>query len=87
MRVMRNAGVETDAANPHMETQMNESNADRIGRVVVSVALLIAGFSVLTGVLAVIAVVVGAILTITGTVGFCPIYAALKIGTRKVTGA
>lgn len=66
---------------------MNESNGDRIARGVVGVALLIAGFTALSGVLAVIAVVVGAILTLTGAVGFCPIYAVLKTGTRKITGA
>jgi len=66
---------------------MNESNADRIGRVVVGVLLLIAGFGFLNGALAIIAIVVGAILTLTGAVGFCPIYAIFKTGTRKLTGA
>lgn len=66
---------------------MNESTGDRIGRGVVGVVLLIAGFTALSGVLAVLAIVVGAILTITGAIGFCPIYAVLKTGTRKVTGA
>ena len=80
-------GVDFDAINPYLETEMNESNADRIGRVVVGVALLIVGFGVLSGVLAVLAIVVGAILTLTGAIGFCPIYAVLKTGTRKVTGA
>lgn len=66
---------------------MNESNADRIARVVVGVALLIAGFAALNGVLAVIAIIVGLILTVTGAVGFCPIYAVLKTGTRKLSGS
>ena len=66
---------------------MNESTGDRIGRGVVGVVLLIAGFTALSGVLAVLAIVVGAILTVTGAIGFCPIYAVLKTGTRKVTGA
>ena len=66
---------------------MNESNADRIGRVVVGVVLLILGFTVLSSVLAVIAIAVGAILTLTGAIGFCPIYAVFKTGTRKLTGA
>ena len=64
---------------------MNESNADRIGRVILGVALLIAAFTVLSGILSVIAVVVGAILTLTGAIGFCPIYGVLKTGTRKLT--
>ena len=66
---------------------MNESNADRIARVAVGVVLLILGFTVLNSVFAVIAIVVGAILTLTGAIGFCPIYAAFKTGTRKLTGA
>ncbi len=66
---------------------MNESNGDRIFRVVVGVALLIAGFTALSGVISVIAIIVGAILTLTGAVGFCPIYAVFKTGTRKLTGA
>ena len=66
---------------------MNESNADRAGRVAVGVVALILGFTVLGGPLAVIAIIVGAILTLTGAIGFCPIYAVLKTGTRKITGA
>ena len=66
---------------------MNESNGDRIGRVVVGVIALILGFTVFSGPLAVIAIIVGAILTLTGAVGFCPIYAVFKTGTRKITGA
>jgi len=66
---------------------MNESNADRMARVAVGVVLLILGFTVLNSVPAIIAVVAGLILTVTGAVGFCPIYAMLKTGTRKITGA
>lgn len=65
---------------------MNESNGDRIARGVAGVVLLALGFTVLNGAFAAIAVVVGLILVVTGAVGFCPIYAALKTGTRKVTG-
>ena len=66
---------------------MNESTGDRIFRVIVGVALLIAGFTALSGTLAVIAIVVGAILTVTGAIGFCPIYKVLRTGTRKLSGA
>lgn len=66
---------------------MNESNGDRIFRVVVGVALLIAGFAALSGVFAVIAIVVGAILTVTGAIGFCPIYKVFNATTRKLTNA
>lgn len=66
---------------------MNESNADRAARGVVGIALLIAGFTVLSGILAVISIGVGAILAVTGAIGFCPIYGVLKVSTRKLTGA
>ncbi len=66
---------------------MNEANVERIGRLAVGVVLLILGFTALNGILAVIAVIAGLILTVTGAVGWCPIYSLLKIGTRKVTGA
>ncbi len=66
---------------------MNESNTDRALRLVAGVALLILGFAVFSGVIGVVAIIVGAILTLTGAVGFCPIYALLKISTRKLGGA
>lgn len=66
---------------------MNESNGDRVFRVIVGVVLLIAGFTALNGALAVVAVIVGAILTVTGTVGFCPIYKVFRTGTRKLSEA
>lgn len=66
---------------------MNESNTDRVLRVVAGAALLILGFTVLGGPIAVAAIVVGLILAVTGTIGFCPIYAIFKTGTRKLTGA
>ena len=66
---------------------MNEENWDRIGRVVVGVVLLIVGFTAIDGALSLLAIIPGLVLTVTGVVGFCPIYAALKTGTRKLTGA
>jgi len=66
---------------------MNESTTDRVLRGVAGAVLLILGFTVLNGALAVVAIVPGLILAITGAIGFCPIYALLKTGTRKVTGA
>ncbi len=66
---------------------MNESTGDRVFRVIVGVALLITGFTALSGALAVIAIVVGAILTLTGAIGFCPIYKVFRTGTRKLSGA
>ena len=62
----------------------NESGLDRIFRVVIGAALLVLYFTqVITGGLGIAAVVVGAVLLITGVVGFCPLYALLKFQTKK----
>jgi len=58
-----------------------------MARVAVGVVLLVLGFTVLNSALAVVAVIAGLLLTVTGALGFCPIYAILKTGTRKITGA
>lgn len=62
----------------------NMSVLDRVIRAIVGVVLLVLyllGF--LAGGLGIAAVVLGAILLITGIVGFCPLYALLKISTQK----
>ena len=62
----------------------NESTADRVIRVVLGVilaALAITG--VVTGVLAIVAGVVAVIALVTGAIGFCPLYAILRIGTKS----
>jgi hypothetical protein len=63
--------------------KLNESNTDRIIRAVLGVVLLYLGFGVLSGTLGIAAGVVGAVLLLTGAVGFCPIYALLKLSTLK----
>jgi hypothetical protein len=64
--------------------KLNESNIDRIIRAVAGVVLLYLGFGgALNGALAVVADVVGAVLLLTGAVGFCPLYALLKLSTKK----
>jgi uncharacterized membrane protein len=64
--------------------KLNESNIDRVVRAVVGIALLYLGLGgVLSGTLAIVADVVGAILLLTGAIGFCPIYFALKLSTKK----
>jgi hypothetical protein len=64
--------------------KQNESKVDRIIRVVGGIVVLFLGFSgALSGGLAVVAYILGAILVFTGALGFCPIYAALKLSTLK----
>lgn len=66
-----------------MKIQQNESTVDRAIRVVIGAALLIAA---ILGVVAAPwsygAGIVGAILLITGAVGFCPLYAIFRVSTR-----
>jgi hypothetical protein len=64
--------------------KLNESNVDRIIRVVVGIVLLFLGFGgALSGATAVIADLIGVVLLLTGVVGFCPLYAMLKLSTLK----
>jgi uncharacterized membrane protein HdeD (DUF308 family) len=63
--------------------KLNESNTDRIIRAVAGVVLLYLGFGVLSGALAIVVDVVGVVLLLTGAIGFCPLYAMLKLSTLK----
>lgn len=69
-----------------MRLAANESTADRILRIVIGivlVALALAG--VASGALAVVAWVLAALLVVTGVVGFCPLYAVLRLSTRPTS--
>ena len=62
----------------------NMSNIDRLIRAIIAVLLVylyIGGL--VTGAFGIILVVLGVILLITSVLGFCPIYALLKLSTRK----
>lgn len=61
----------------------NEGTLDRVIRVVAGAVLGITVFTALTGIWQIVAAVVAAILLVTGIVGFCPIYALLRINTRR----
>jgi hypothetical protein len=62
----------------------NESTIDRIIRVIVGIVLVALGlFGVVSGALMWVFYVVGAILLVTGIIGFCPLYALLKLSTVK----
>ena len=64
--------------------KLNESNVDRIIRVVAGIVLLFLGFGgMLNGISAAAANVFGVVMLFTGAVGFCPIYAMFKFGTLK----
>jgi hypothetical protein len=62
----------------------NESSLDRIIRVVLGIVLLALYVAVpVTGALGIVFIVLGAIALLTGAVGFCPLYALLKLSTKK----
>lgn len=63
---------------------MNEAGWDRIVRIVLGVALLYLGWAgVVTGGWGTFLKFVGFVPLITGLIGFCPIYAILKVRTSK----
>jgi uncharacterized membrane protein HdeD (DUF308 family) len=64
--------------------KINEGRTDRIIRIVAGILMLILGIFILpSSWLAWVIVAVGAVLVITGAIGFCPLYALLKIKTVK----
>lgn len=64
----------------------NMGNADRIIRLLVVAALAALYFTgTVTGLWGTIALVAGAIFTLTSLTGFCPIYALVGIKTCKTT--
>lgn len=67
-----------------MKLQVNESTPDRIIRIVIGLALFaLAIAGIVSGPLAMLAGVVAAILLVTGIIGFCPLYAILRISTKR----
>ena len=64
--------------------KMNEGPVDRIIRVIIGIALVALGLlGVASGVWIWVAYILGAILLITGIVGFCPLYKLFKFSTAK----
>ncbi len=64
--------------------KQNLGTIDRIVRVALALALFILSLTgVISGVVAVIGIVVGVVLLLTAVVSFCPLYALLKLSTRR----
>ena len=62
----------------------NMSNLDRIIRVIIAAVFAYLYFGgVVTGVLGIILVVLGAVFLLTSVISFCPIYALFKLSTYK----
>lgn len=71
----------------------NEGTADRVIRLLLGIGLVIVSWFVLGlsagGVLAIVVAAIGAVLVVTGLVGFCPAYRLLGVRTCSIdtTGA
>ncbi|GMR02730.1 MAG: hypothetical protein BMS9Abin20_1076 [Acidimicrobiia bacterium] len=63
----------------------NEASWDRIVRIIAGVALIVGGFAAVGGVGAWIMAVIGVVLLVTALVGWCPIYATFRTGTKRET--
>lgn len=62
----------------------NESTVDRVIRFVLGVVLVYVWYAMLvTGVLAIVAAVIGGVLILTGIIGWCPLYSLFGISTHK----
>lgn len=62
----------------------NESTLDRVIRVILAAVIAVLYFTgVITGTWAIVLGILGAILLITGLVGFCPLYKLLGISTKR----
>lgn len=63
--------------------KMNQSNLDRVIRVVLGVVLLVLGWGgIVTGTWGLIFKILGFIPLVTGLVGWCPLYALFKFKTN-----
>lgn len=63
---------------------INESNVDRIIRVLLGLVLLALGWlNVVPGTLGLVFKILGFVPLLTGLIGFCPLYALFKIRTNK----
>ena len=61
----------------------NVGGYDRIFRIVIGLVLIVLGFFVLSGTLALVVGIFGFVPLLTGLVGWCPLYLPFKLSTRK----
>ncbi len=67
-----------------MKFTANESTPDRLIRIVAGIALgALALTGTIGGAIATVALVAAAIALVTGVVGFCPLYAVFRVGTKS----
>ena len=64
--------------------KLNESNTDRIIRLVLAIVFFVLAFTMLSGVWSIVAGVLGVVMLGTAAIGFCPLYALFGINTCPV---
>lgn len=65
----------------------NVHTADRITRILLSIALVVSYFlGYLSGTGAIIALSASVVFALTGLIGFCPLYTLIGIQTKRKTG-
>lgn len=64
----------------------NEAVWDRVVRILLGIVLLYAGWSIWSGALGIVALVIGVVALVTGLVGWCPAYALFQCSTKRVAG-
>jgi hypothetical protein len=65
----------------------NESNWDRVIRVLAAVVLAFVAWATWPGTVAILSLIVGAVLLVTGLAGWCSAYALFGFSSRKKIGA
>jgi hypothetical protein len=64
--------------------KLNLGLIDRIIRIIIGIIIIVLYFSnQISGIAAIILGIIAVILILTGIIGFCPLYALLKISTKK----
>ncbi|WDL99127.1 YgaP family membrane protein [Alicyclobacillus sp. ALC3] len=67
-----------------MKSIVNEGRFDRFLRIIVGLALVLAGYEVTSHTFAIILYIVGAVALLTGIIGFCLIYRLFGVNTCPV---
>lgn len=63
--------------------KVNMSSIDRVLRILVGIAMVVVGFTVLRGTAGIVVGIVGLVPLLTGLVGWCPLYTVFRTGTKK----
>jgi hypothetical protein len=66
----------------------NEAGWDRIVRIILGALFVYLGWAgIVSGTLGIILIVVGVVFVVTGIIGWCPLYALFKTGTKSQKSA